>query len=75
MHFFMSWTDHARQLAYLQREPEQAGLSLLFEYGFYPVQVFWIISDFVFAVVYLGAPRPPANLSSTVSHGSVLCTC
>ncbi len=54
MHFFMTGTDHTRQLAYLQREPAQPWLTLLYEYGFYAVQVFWIISGFVFAVVYLG---------------------
>ena len=56
MHFFMSGTDHTRQLAYFQLQPGHAWLSLLYEYGFYSVQVFWIISGFVFAVVYLGRP-------------------
>ena len=54
MHFFMAGTDHTRQLAFLQRQPAQAWLSPLYEYGFYAVQVFWIISGFVFAMVYLG---------------------
>ena len=54
MHFFMAGTDHTRQLAFLHRQPAQAWLSPLYEYGFYAVQVFWIISGFVFAMVYLG---------------------
>ena len=54
MHFFMPGSDHTRQLAFLHRQPAQAWLSLLYEYGFYAVQVFWMISGFVFAVVYLG---------------------
>ena len=54
MHFFMTGTDSTRQLAFLQRQPGQLWLSPLYEYGFYAVQVFWIISGFVFAVVYLG---------------------
>ena len=54
MHFFMTGADHTRQLAYLQREPAQPWLTLLYEYGFYAVQVFWVISGFVFAAVYLG---------------------
>lgn len=54
MHFFMAGSDHTRQLAYLQREPAQPWLTLLYEYGFYAVQVFWVISGFVFAAVYLG---------------------
>ena len=54
MHFFMSGTDHTRQLAYFELQPAHAWLSLLYEYGFYAVQVFWVISGFVFAVVYLG---------------------
>ena len=56
MHFFMSGTDHTRKMAYFQLQPGHAWLSLLYEYGFYAVQVFWIISGFVFAVVYLGRP-------------------
>ena len=54
MHFFMTGSDHTRQLAFLRREPAQQWLTLLYEYGFYAVQVFWVISGFVFAVVYLG---------------------
>lgn len=54
MHFFMTGTDHTRQFAFLQQEPAQTWLSGLYEYGFYAVQVFWVISGFVFAVVYLG---------------------
>ena len=54
MHFFMTGTDHARQYAFLHREPGQQWLTWLYEYGFYAVQVFWVISGFVFAVVYLG---------------------
>ena len=54
MHFFLSGTDHTRQWAYFQVQPAHASLSLLYEYGFYAVEVFWIISGFVFAAVYLG---------------------
>ena len=54
MHFFMTGTDRTRQLAFLQQEPGQPWLTWLYEYGFYAVQVFWVISGFVFAVVYLG---------------------
>jgi peptidoglycan/LPS O-acetylase OafA/YrhL len=54
MHFFMIGTDHTRQLAFLQQQPGQSWLTGLYEYGFYAVQVFWVISGFVFAVVYLG---------------------
>ena len=54
MHFFMTGTDHTRQYGYLTAEPGQAWLTGLYEYGFYAVQVFWIISGFVFAAVYLG---------------------
>lgn len=54
MHYFMAGTDQTRQLAFLHRQPAQAWLSPVYEYGFYAVQVFWIISGFVFAIVYLG---------------------
>lgn len=54
MHFFMTGTDHTRQLAYFEREPGLRLLGGLYEYGFYAVELFWIISGFVFAVVYLG---------------------
>ena len=52
MHFAMSGTDHSRYTHYLALQPARWLLAPFYDYGFYAVQLFWIISGFVFAAVY-----------------------
>jgi peptidoglycan/LPS O-acetylase OafA/YrhL len=55
MHFFMTGPDHTRQYAWFVAQPGMPWLSGLYQYGFNAVQVFWVISGFVFAAVYVGS--------------------
>ncbi|MDP3906995.1 acyltransferase [Novosphingobium sp.] len=56
MHFAMIGTDHERYFQYLDYQPARAMFGLLYDWGFYAVQLFWMISGFVFAAVYLDRP-------------------
>ena len=56
MHFAMIGTDHERYFEYLDYQPARAAFSILYDWGFYAVQLFWMISGFVFAAVYFGRP-------------------
>ena len=56
MHFAMIGTDHERYFDYLDYQPARAAFGLLYDWGFYAVQLFWMISGFVFAAVYFGRP-------------------
>lgn len=56
MHFAMIGTDHERYFEYLDYQPARAAFGLLYDWGFYAVQLFWMISGFVFAAVYFGRP-------------------
>lgn len=56
MHFAMIGTDHERYFEYLDYQPARAAFSVLYDWGFYAVQLFWMISGFVFAAVYFGRP-------------------
>lgn len=52
MHFAMIGTDHERYFEYLDYQPARAAFAMLYDWGFYAVQLFWMISGFVFAAVY-----------------------
>lgn len=52
MHFAMIGTDHERYFAYLDYQPARSVFAVLYDWGFYAVQLFWMISGFVFAAVY-----------------------
>lgn len=52
MHFAMIGTDHDRYVEYLTFQPFRSGLALFYDHGHYAVQLFWLISGFVFAAVY-----------------------
>lgn len=54
MHFAMISTDHERYFEYLDYQPARAVFGVLYDWGFYAVQLFWMISGFVFAAVYFG---------------------
>ena len=54
MHFAMIGTDHERYFEYLDYQPARAAFAILYDWGFYAVQLFWMISGFVFAAVYFG---------------------
>jgi peptidoglycan/LPS O-acetylase OafA/YrhL len=54
VHFFMAGADRQRAPRYLELYPAHDLLAPLYHYGFYAVQVFWLISGFVFAHVYYG---------------------
>ena len=56
MHFAMIGTDHERYFEYLDYQPARAAFGLLYDWGFYAVQLFWMISGFVFAAVYFDRP-------------------
>ena len=52
VHFFMAGADRQRMGHYLDVVPAADVLHPLYRYGFMAVQVFWLISGFVFAHVY-----------------------
>ena len=52
VHFFMAGADRRRMENYLDFVPAADVLHPLYRYGFMAVQVFWLISGFVFAHVY-----------------------
>ncbi|MEZ5683432.1 MAG: acyltransferase [Novosphingobium sp.] len=52
MHFAMTGPDRGRYVEYLAYQPFRPWLALLYDYGFYAVEIFWMISGFVFAAVY-----------------------
>jgi peptidoglycan/LPS O-acetylase OafA/YrhL len=52
MHFAMTGVDRGRYVGYLAYQPFRPWLALLYDYGFYAVEIFWMISGFVFAAVY-----------------------
>ena len=52
VHFFMAGADRQRMAHYLDVVPAADVLHPLYRYGFMAVQVFWLISGFVFAHVY-----------------------
>ncbi|MEO1967455.1 MAG: acyltransferase [Sphingomonadaceae bacterium] len=52
VHFFMAGADRQRMEHYLDVVPAADVLHPLYRYGFMAVQVFWLISGFVFAHVY-----------------------
>jgi peptidoglycan/LPS O-acetylase OafA/YrhL len=54
VHFFMAGADRRKLPGYLDLYPAHDLLRPLYQYGFYAVQVFWLISGFVFAHVYYG---------------------
>ena len=54
MHFSMGGADHGLYDAYRANQPLRALFAGLYDYGFYAVELFWMISGFVFAAVYLG---------------------
>lgn len=56
VHFFMAGADRRRVPGYLELYPAHDALWPAYQYGFYAVQVFWLISGFVFAHVYYGHP-------------------
>lgn len=56
MHFAMIGTDHERYFDYLEYQPARAVFAVLYDWGFYAVQLFWMISGFVFAAVYFDRP-------------------
>lgn len=54
MHFAMTGTDHDRYVEYLSLQPFRTVLGPFYVDGHYAVQLFWLISGFVFAAVYFG---------------------
>ena len=54
VHFFMTGPDYRRVPGYLELYPAHDVLQPFYRYGFCAVQVFWLISGFVFAHVYYG---------------------
>lgn len=56
VHFFMAGPDRRKLPGYLDLYPAHDVLWPAYQYGFYAVQVFWLISGFVFAHVYYGHP-------------------
>src|SRR3569623_925922 len=55
-HFFMAGPDRRKLPGYLDLYPAHGALWPAYQYGLYAVQVFWLISGFVFAHVYYGHP-------------------
>ncbi len=54
VHFFMAGADRRKLPGYLDLFPARELLWPAYHYGYYAVQVFWLISGFVFAHVYYG---------------------
>lgn len=54
VHFFMSGPDRRKIPGYLDLFPAREVLWPAYEWGYFAVQVFWLISGFVFAHVYYG---------------------
>lgn len=52
-HFFMVGPSREKVSGFLDLYPAQAQLRLFYESGYFAVQIFWMISGFVFAHVYL----------------------
>lgn len=56
VHFFMAGANRHASTNHLELYPAHQALWPAYQYGFYAVQVFWLISGFVFAHVYYGHP-------------------
>lgn len=54
VHFFMSGPDRLKMPGYQEVLPAREVLWPAYEWGYFAVQVFWLISGFVFAHVYYG---------------------
>jgi peptidoglycan/LPS O-acetylase OafA/YrhL len=52
VHFFMAGADHHAPAGSAETFPAHAWFWPLYQYGYFAVQIFWLISGFVFAHVY-----------------------
>lgn len=66
-HFYLlDWAGRGRDIPPLEVFPYAAVMGLAYEYGHFAVQLFWVISGFVFAHVYL--PRRATAMEFVVAR-------